>query len=97
MLLRTDFLIRNLVNNNTPPPLFFVSVDSEGFMFGVSCLESTLVRSFVSVAFKWVRAARGNLVPCISLGPRLNIIGDDLLIVSSFHVILNGQRLQISR
>jgi len=40
----------------TPPrPLFFVSVDSEGFRFVVSCLKSTLVGWFVSVAFKWVR------------------------------------------
>src|SRR6266850_6801167 len=45
-----------LVNNNTPPtPLFFVSVDSRGFTYVVSCLESTLAGWFVSVAFKWVR------------------------------------------
>ncbi len=31
MLLRTDFLIGNLVNNNwTPYPLFFISVHSKG-------------------------------------------------------------------
>src|SRR5712664_3046691 len=41
--------------------------------------------------------AQGDLFPCVSLGPRLNVIWDDLLIVSSFHVSLNGQRLQISR
>jgi len=39
-----------------PPPMFFVSVDSRGFRFVVSCLESTLVGWLVSVAFKWVRA-----------------------------------------
>ena len=77
--------------------MFFVSVDSEGFILFVSCLESTLARWFVSVAFKWVRAARRNLVPGPNLGPRLNVIGDDLLIVSSFHVSLNAQRLKISR
>ena len=36
--------------------MFFVSVDSGGFRFAVSYLESTLVRWLVSVAFKWVRA-----------------------------------------
>jgi hypothetical protein len=37
----------------TPPsPMFFVSVDSGGFRFAVSCLESTLVRWPVSIAFK---------------------------------------------
>jgi hypothetical protein len=30
MLLRTDSLIGNLVNNKTPTPLFFVSADSKG-------------------------------------------------------------------
>ena len=30
MLLRTDFRTGNLVSNNTPRPLFFVSVDSKG-------------------------------------------------------------------
>ena len=39
-----------------PPPMFFVSVDSGGFRVVVSCLESTLVGWFVSVAFKWVSA-----------------------------------------
>src|SRR6266850_2097450 len=39
-----------------PPPMFFVSVDSRGFRFVVSCLESTLVGWLVSVAFKLVRA-----------------------------------------
>ncbi len=36
--------------------MFFVSVDSRRFRFVVSCLESTLARWLVSVAFKWVRA-----------------------------------------
>jgi hypothetical protein len=35
--------------------MFFISVDSGGFRFAVSCLESTLAGWFVSVAFKWVR------------------------------------------
>src|SRR6266404_633015 len=39
-----------------PPPMFFISVDSGGFRCAVSCLESTLVGWFVSVAFKRVRA-----------------------------------------
>jgi hypothetical protein len=46
-----------VVNHNTPLPLFFVSVDSGRFRFAINCLESTLVRWFVSVAFKWVRAS----------------------------------------
>src|SRR6266403_1026854 len=53
---QVDFLVENLVNHNTPTPMFFVSVDSRGFRFAVSCLESTLVGWLVSVAFKWVRA-----------------------------------------
>jgi len=58
MLLRIDFHVGNLVNHNTPPTLlFFVSVDSGGFRFVVSCLESTLVGWLVSVAFKWVRGS----------------------------------------
>jgi hypothetical protein len=35
--------------------MFFISVDSGGFRFAVSCLESTLAGWFVSVGFKWVR------------------------------------------
>src|SRR6266403_2966975 len=38
------------------PPMFFISVDSGGFRCAVSCLESTLVGWFVSVAYKRVRA-----------------------------------------
>jgi hypothetical protein len=34
----------------TPPPMFFVSVDSGGFRFVVSCLESILVEWLVSIA-----------------------------------------------
>jgi hypothetical protein len=44
--------------------MFFVSVDSEGFRFVVSCLESTLVGWFVSVAFKWVRAESARVEEC---------------------------------
>jgi hypothetical protein len=36
--------------------MLFMSVDSKEFRYVVSCLESTLVGRFVSVAFKWVRA-----------------------------------------
>jgi hypothetical protein len=44
--------------------MFFVSVDSEGFRFTVTSLESTLVRWLVSVAFKWVRAERARVQKC---------------------------------
>jgi len=47
--------------------MFLVSVDSEGFRFAVSCLESTLVGWFVSVAFKGVRAERAGGQECESV------------------------------
>ena len=43
---------RDLVNDNHPSPLFFVSVASKGFKFYVSLLFSTLARGFASVDFK---------------------------------------------
>ena len=43
---------RELVNNNHPSPLFFVSVDSKGVSVSVSPLFSTLAREFTSVDSK---------------------------------------------
>jgi hypothetical protein len=52
MLFRTDFLIGNLVNHNTPHPLFFVSVATKGFSLFVSLLFAILMRSSISIASK---------------------------------------------
>ena len=57
MLLRTDFLIGNLVNHNRDPsPLFFVNVASKGlsctFSCAVSLLFATLAGRSISVASK---------------------------------------------
>jgi hypothetical protein len=55
MLLRTDLLVGNLVNNKTPPtPPFFVNVDSKGVSVSVSALESTLAGFPVSVDSKGI-------------------------------------------
>jgi len=43
---------RDLVNNNHPSPLFFVSVDSKGVSVSISSLFSTLARESTSVDSK---------------------------------------------
>ncbi len=45
-------LIRFLVNNNTPYPLFFVSVASKGLNVYISPVFATLTRWSISVADK---------------------------------------------
>ena len=52
-------LIGNGVADETPTPVFFVSVASKGVRFFVSLLHATLVGWFVSVAFKRVSAGLG--------------------------------------
>ena len=44
--------MRFLVNDNTPPPMFFVSVDSKKLSFSVSPLFSTLTSRSTSVDSK---------------------------------------------
>jgi len=50
----------NLVNHNTPTPLFFVSVDSKGLSDPVSSLFATLTGGFISVDSKNVTARIGS-------------------------------------
>jgi hypothetical protein len=52
-------LFGNGVADETPTPVFFVSVASKGVRFFVSALDATLVGWFVSVAFKRVSAGLG--------------------------------------
>src|SRR6266403_5496870 len=47
-----SFLRNELVNHNTPTPLFFVSVASKGFSPAVSLLFATLAGRSISVAAK---------------------------------------------
>jgi len=61
MLLRTDFLIGNLVNHNRDTHLvFFVSVASKGFSKTVSLLFATLAGRSINVAAKGVTAIVGS-------------------------------------
>ena len=61
MLLRTDFLVENLVNHNRDPyPVFFVSVASKGLSQAVSLLFATLAGRSISVAAKGLKATVGD-------------------------------------
>jgi len=53
-------VVKNPRGGRSSPPLgFFVSVASKGFRFGVSLLDATLTRRFISVADKGVKGRAG--------------------------------------
>ncbi len=77
MLLRTDFLVGNLVNHNRDPsPLFFVSVASKGLSQSVSLLFATLAGRSISVASKGLKARVGSGPETVGAGQWTAVSGE---------------------